>query len=171
MDRYQTTEVNPNSTWVNSRGTLKEPFIPFPIILTIGEKGAWVTTVIVLIFIRFGLAILPGISSEASWTLTNLAYNTGSFIMFHWISGTPFTINQNEYEGLTLWEQIDGGAQFTPTKKYLTAVPVILFLLSTHYTHYDLATFTLNLSSLLIVLVAKLPSMHKVRLFGWNKHE
>ncbi|KAH6570854.1 hypothetical protein BASA60_007460 [Batrachochytrium salamandrivorans] len=57
--------------------------------------------------------------------------------MFHWISGVPYSINQNEYDGLTLWEQIDGGAQFTPTKKYLTAVPIILFLLSTHYTHYD----------------------------------
>ncbi|KAH6582364.1 hypothetical protein BASA60_001969 [Batrachochytrium salamandrivorans] len=57
----------------------------------------------------------------------------------------------NEYDGLTLWEQIDGGAQFTPTKKYLTAVPIILFLLSTHYTHYDFPTFMVNLTSLVIV--------------------
>jgi hypothetical protein len=71
-------------------------------------------------------------------------------------------------------KKVDNGAQFTPSKKYLTAVPIILyfyelisrFLLSTHYTHYDLPTFMINLTSLVIVLVAKLPSMHKVRLFG-----
>jgi len=46
--------------------------------------------------------------------------------MLHWIVGTPFDWEQNEYGGLTLWEQIDNGAQFTPTKKYLTAVPIAL---------------------------------------------
>ncbi|KAJ3300462.1 hypothetical protein HK104_000047 [Borealophlyctis nickersoniae] len=89
--------------------------------------------------------------------------------MFHWVIGTPFDINQNEYGGLTLWEQIDEGEQFTATKKYLTAIPIILFLLSTHYTHYDLPTFMINLASLIVVLIAKLPVMHKVRLFGINK--
>ena len=40
------------------------------------------------------------------------------------------------------------------------------FLLSTHYTHYDFLTFMINLSSLLVVLIAKLPLMQKARLFG-----
>lgn len=43
------------------------------------------------------------------------------------------------------------------------------FLLSTHYTHYDMWTFAINFSVLLVVLVAKLPAMHKVRVFGINK--
>jgi hypothetical protein len=29
-----------------------------------------------------------------------------------------------EYDELTLWEQIDSGAQYTPAKKYLTSVPI-----------------------------------------------
>ncbi|KAJ3025294.1 hypothetical protein HDV00_012797 [Rhizophlyctis rosea] len=144
------TPVNPNSNWVNLR-------------------GSWVTQLVVLLGIRIGLGIIPGLSTEAVWTLTNLIYNTTTFIIFHWIIGTPFDLNQNEYGGLTLWEQIDDGDQFTPTKKYLTAVPILLFLLSTHYTHYDFPTFMVNLTSLIIVLVAKLPAMHKVRLFGINK--
>ncbi|TPX65425.1 hypothetical protein SpCBS45565_g05207 [Spizellomyces sp. 'palustris'] len=122
-----------------------------------------------MVLLRLGMAIVPGISSEASWTLTNLVYNASTFVMFHWVTGIPFDLNQNEYEGLTLWEQIDNGEQFTPTKKYLTALPILLFLLSTHYTHYDFPTFMINLASLLVVLVAKLPSMHKVRIFGINK--
>ncbi|KAJ1531302.1 hypothetical protein HK405_001250 [Cladochytrium tenue] len=138
--------TNPNSAWLNLR-------------------GSWVTNVCVLVLLRVGLAIVPGISSEAAWTLTNLIYNLATYIMFHGVIGTPYEVNQGEFEALTLWEQIDGGAQFTPTKKYLTAVPIIL----THFTHYDFATFLLNLASCLLVTIAKLPLMHEVRLFGINE--
>jgi hypothetical protein len=48
-------------------------------------------------------------------------------IVFHWLTGTPFEFSQNEANGLTLWEQIDGGDQFTPARKYLTAIPIILY--------------------------------------------
>ncbi|KAI8989606.1 ORMDL family [Pilobolus umbonatus] len=92
--------------------------------------------------------------------------------MFHWLQGTP-TLNtyQGVYDGLTVWEQIDDGIQFTATRKFLMAVPIILFLLSTHYTHYDVLQFAVNFIILVIVLIAKLPSMHKVRIFGINKHD
>jgi hypothetical protein len=46
--------------------------------------------------------------------------------MFHWLTGTPFDADQGEFDGLTLWEQIDNGAQFTPAKKFLTALPIVL---------------------------------------------
>ncbi|KAJ3192628.1 hypothetical protein HK101_006208 [Irineochytrium annulatum] len=133
--------------------------------------GSWFTNVLVLIALRIGLGIIPGLSGEAAWTLTNLIYNTATFFMFHWVIGTPFDVNQGEYGGQTLWEQIDNGAQFTPTKKYLTMVPIVLFLLSTHFTHYDSITFMINLTSLVIVLIGKLPSMHNVRILGINKKE
>ncbi len=34
-------------------------------------------------------------------------------------------------QDLTLWEQMDNGAEFTPAKKYLTAVPVVLWVFPT----------------------------------------
>ncbi|KAJ3411650.1 hypothetical protein HDV05_001859 [Chytridiales sp. JEL 0842] len=123
----------------------------------------------VLVALRIGLGTLPGISAEAAWTWTNLIYNLTTFIMFHWVIGTPFDYNQGEYMGLTLWEQIDNGAQFTASRKYLTIFPIVLFLLSTHYTHYDFPTFMINLTSTLIVVIAKMPQMHKVRIFGINE--
>jgi hypothetical protein len=43
--------------------------------------------------------------------------------------GTPFDTNQNEYAHLTLWEQIDDGRQFTSTRKFLLAFPIILYVL------------------------------------------
>lgn len=45
------------------------------------------------------------------------------------------------------------------------------FLLSTHYSHYDVTLFTVNIVSLLVILVAKLPQLHRVRLFGINKRD
>lgn len=108
---------------------------------------------------------IPGISDSVRWTMINLGYMAVSFIMFHFIKGTPFDQNSGAYDHLTLWEQIDQGYQYTPAKKYLTSLPIGLyvaahlprFLLSTHYSHYNPWLFWLNLGALLLVLFPKLP--------------
>jgi len=135
-------------------------------------KGSWIIHIYVVVFGKLLFSVLPGISSEASWTLANLFYNMASFIVFHWLVGTPFgdcPQTGQEYDSLTLWEQIDAGEQFTPTKKFLTAVPIMLFLLSMHYSHFDAITFSVNFLSLFVNLIGKLPIMDRVRLFGINK--
>jgi hypothetical protein len=40
----------------------------------------------------------------------------------------PFDMTNNSgvYDNLTLWEQIDSGAQYTPAKKWLTTLPIVL---------------------------------------------
>ena len=81
----------------------------------------------------------------------------GSFLMFHWVRGVPFEFNAGAYDNLNMWEQIDNGAQYTPAKKFLLSVPIVLFLLSTHYTHYDLTYFTINFLATLGVVIPKLP--------------
>ncbi len=43
------------------------------------------------------------------------------------------------------------------------------FLISTHYSRYDFATFCVNFVVLLVQLIGKLPAMHRVRIFGINK--
>ncbi|PVV05181.1 hypothetical protein BB560_000301 [Smittium megazygosporum] len=88
--------------------------------------------------------------------------------MFHGIIGTPFDVNQGEFNGLTTWEQLESEEQFTPTKKFLFVLPILLFLVSTHYCNYDVPTFFLNLAALLVILIAKLPALHRVRFFGIN---
>ncbi|KAL7746440.1 sphingolipid homeostasis protein orm1 [Sorochytrium milnesiophthora] len=146
----QRASSNPNWNWLN-------------------YKGTWTTTLIVIAAMRLFFGVMPAISPELAWTLTNLSYNLVHFVMFHWLSGTPFDLNQGAFDGLTLWEQIDDEVQFTPTKKFFTAVPIALFLMSIHYTSYDATTFVVNLVALLVVLAPKLPVMHRVRLFGVNK--
>lgn len=81
----------------------------------------------------------------------------GSYIMFHYVRGIPFDFNGGAFDNLNMWEQIDDGAQYTPAKKFLLSVPIMLFLLSTHYTHYDLAYFIINFMALLAVVIPKLP--------------
>ena len=92
---------------------------------------------------------VPGVSQETSWTLTNISYmlvssvhapvrevvgpgltvlanKQGSYIMFHWVQGIPFEFNSGAYDKLNMWEQIDNGDQYTPAKKFLLAVPIVL---------------------------------------------
>ncbi|KAG8747406.1 hypothetical protein FRC10_001077 [Ceratobasidium sp. 414] len=49
-----------------------------------------------------------------------------SYIMFHGITGIPFDpdLHGGAYDDLTLWEQIDEGAQYTPAKKWLFTMPI-----------------------------------------------
>lgn len=47
--------------------------------------------------------------------------------MFHHMKGTPYpTSDQGDVRRLTNWEQIDNGHQYTPTRIFLTAVPIVL---------------------------------------------
>ncbi|KAJ5054173.1 uncharacterized protein L3040_000455 [Drepanopeziza brunnea f. sp. 'multigermtubi'] len=135
---------NQNANWVNA-------------------KGAWTIHLVIIVSLKVLFDIIPGVSQETSWTLTNISYMFGSFLMFHWVRGVPFEFNAGAYDNLNMWEQIDNGAQYTPAKKFLLSVPIVLFLLSTHYTHYDLTYFTINFLAVLGVVIPKLPYSHRTR--------
>jgi hypothetical protein len=126
--------------------------------------GAWFIHPLLIFLLKILFDTFPRISQETSWTLTNITYMFGSYIMFHWVQGVPFEFNAGAYDNLNMWEQIDNGDQYTPAKKFLLSVPVVLFLLSTHYTHYDLWFFMVNLAACLGVVIPKLPSV-SIRLF------
>ncbi|KAL9085789.1 MAG: hypothetical protein Q9165_007421 [Trypethelium subeluteriae] len=136
---------NLNAEWVNS-------------------KGAWTIHFVIIICLKILYNIIPGVSQELSWTLTNMTYMFGSYLMFHYVRGVPFDFNAGAYDNLNLWEQIDDGAQYTPTKKFLLSVPIILFLISTHYTHYDSTYFMINVCATLAVVIPKLPVAHRLRI-------
>ncbi|KAF2229333.1 ORMDL family protein [Viridothelium virens] len=136
---------NLNAEWVNS-------------------KGAWTIHFVIIICLKILYDIIPGVSQELSWTLTNMTYMFGSYLMFHYVRGVPFDFNAGAYDNLNMWEQIDDGAQYTPAKKFLLSVPIILFLISTHYTHYDSTYFMINVCATLAVVIPKLPVAHRLRI-------
>lgn len=57
------------------------------------------------------------------------AFHQATYLMFHFVEGVPFESNSGVYDRLTMWEQIDGGAQYTPAKKWLTSLPIMLCVL------------------------------------------
>ncbi|KAI1759643.1 ORMDL family-domain-containing protein [Hypoxylon sp. FL1150] len=140
----QSALPNLNANWVNA-------------------KGAWTIHIVLIVALKILWDVIPGVSQETSWTLTNISYMFGSYIMFHYVRGVPFDFNSGAYDNLNMWEQIDDGAQYTPAKKFLLSVPIVLFLLSTHYTHYDLTYFTINFLAVLAVVIPKLPFSHRMR--------
>ncbi|KAA1473390.1 Orm1 type endoplasmic reticulum protein [Dentipellis sp. KUC8613] len=142
----QSAYANINAEWVN-------------------RKGAWLIHVVLIAAGKVVIDTIPGMTQQISWTAVNLCYLALSYLMFHWVTGIPFhnELHGGAYDDLTLWEQIDGGAQNTPSKKWLFSVPVGLFLASTHYTNYDPWMFAINLSALIFVLIPKLPMAHRQR--------
>jgi hypothetical protein len=62
--------------------------------------------------------------------------------------------------------QVDNETYGTSTRKFLTAVPLVLFVLATHGTDFRKQPLGLNLLVVLVLLIAKLPYLHRVRFFG-----
>ncbi|KAH9854990.1 Orm1 type endoplasmic reticulum protein [Lenzites betulinus] len=124
----------------------------------VNRKGAWMIHLVLICAGKVVIDTIPGMRQEISWTLL-------SYLMFHYVTGIPFhsDLHGGVYDNLTLWEQIDEGAQYTPAKKWLLIFPITLFLASTHYTHYDPWLFAVNLSALIFVLLPKLPVFHRYR--------
>ncbi|KAF2193741.1 Orm1 type endoplasmic reticulum protein [Zopfia rhizophila CBS 207.26] len=130
----------------------------------VNAKGAWAIHFVLIVMGKILFDIIPGVSQEMSWTLTNISYMFGSYLMFHYVRGVPFDFNAGAYDNLNMWEQIDNGDQYTPAKKFLLTVPIVLFLVSTHYTHYDLTYFIINVLATVAVIIPKLPAAHRIRI-------
>lgn len=126
-------------------------------------KGAWVIHFVLIAFLKLILDFITVLDNDWKWTMTNVIYNFGSYIMFHQVKGTPFEFNSGAYDNLTMWEQIDNGDQYTPTKKFLMMVPIALFLISTHYSNYNVYLFTVSGISCLCVIIPKLAFAHRLR--------
>ncbi|CCF58984.1 hypothetical protein KAFR_0F03880 [Kazachstania africana CBS 2517] len=137
---------NMNATWVD-------------------QRGAWIIHIVIIILLKLFFNLLPGITNESAWSLTNTIYVIGSYIMFHLIKGTPFDFNGGAYDNLTMWEQIDDETLYTPTRKFLIILPIILLLISNHYAKFSYNLFTMNsLIILFLGVVPKLPSTHRLRI-------
>ncbi|KAK6166692.1 ORM1-like protein 2 [Patella vulgata] len=137
----------------------------------LNSKGIWLTYLLIIFIGHLLVLSIPYFSVALAWTLTNVLHDLAMFVMLHVTKGTPWvTSDQGDARTQTQWEQIDYGQQFTATKKFLTCVPVALFMLASFYTKYDSYHFIINISFLCLSLIPKMPQLHGVRLFGINKY-
>ncbi|KAK9819270.1 hypothetical protein WJX81_002407 [Elliptochloris bilobata] len=134
----------------------------------LSAPGAWtfVVALIVLSWLLISLVVDPGLA----WTFVHLLHGAVTYPLLHWNKGSPVQLDQGRYDGLTFWEQLDDGVQHTATRKFFTALPVVLFLLASHGTDYGRQPLGLNLIALAVLVIAKLPALHKVRILGINKY-
>ncbi|KAB2056492.1 hypothetical protein ES319_A11G106000v1 [Gossypium barbadense] len=130
--------------------------------------GVWTIYILILFFAWLLVLSIFGCSPGMAWTIINLSHFLITCHFFHWKKGTPFAEDQGVYNGLTWWEQIDNGKQLTPNGKFLTVVPVILYLIASHTTDYQHPMLFFNTIAVVVLVVAKFPNMHKVRIFGIN---
>ncbi|RLM61051.1 ORM1-like protein 3 [Panicum miliaceum] len=93
------------------------------------EQEHGVVNVPFVLFFSWILVLsVVGCAPGTAWTLVNLRHFAITYHLFHWKKGTAFADDQGMYNTLTWWEQMDNGKQLTRNRKFLTAVPVVLFL-------------------------------------------
>lgn len=70
----------------------------------------------------------PILKPSISFFHSNTSFPQVTYQFFHWKKGTPFAEDQGIYNALTWWEQMDNGKQLTTNRKFLTVVPVVLWV-------------------------------------------
>jgi len=51
------------------------------------------------------------------------------YVLLHAEKGTPFeTADQGKFRYATLWEQLDYAVQYSASRKFLTVVPIVLWV-------------------------------------------
>merc|ERR1739848_43288 len=74
-----------------------------------------------------GITALLG-DFQRAWLYVACVHFVITFYLFHWHKGSPIVQDHGDYDDLTFWEQMDGGMEHTATKKFFTAMPVIVYL-------------------------------------------
>lgn len=151
--RRYPSEVNKSVNWINSSGV-----------------WIWYLSAIVCAWLlTSALTNDPGLA----WTYVHLAHGIVTYYLLHWTKGSLSPgdpTEQGRYDTLTVWEQMDGGIYGTDNRKFFTAVPIGLFVLATHGADFRKQPLGLNLAVALVLLIAKMPALHRVRFFGINRY-
>jgi len=112
---------------------------------------------------------VTGLTQELQWTAVGAIHTVVTFWFVHYTKGSPDEFSQGDFDGDTLWEQMDGGVPWTFKKKFLIVVPCILFLIASYASDFASEFLIVNLICLGLNIVPKLPQMHKVRILGINR--
>ena len=135
------------------------------------EKGSWLAYVVGLAASLL-LLVAAGLSWAVAWCLLTVLHGLTTLFLFHFRMGAPAFngTDMSSMDQYTWWEQVDNGELNTDNRKFLTLVPLVLFMFSSHYA-WGVEFGWLAAATLVsaIILIAKLPLMHNRRLFGLNR--
>jgi heme-degrading monooxygenase HmoA len=148
---------NKNVNWIGPRF-----FVFYAVIMVVYE-----------FIVRVALVETLHILTKAQgWTLVHATHGVINFVVMHYVTGTPGELqDQGEYSNLTWWEQLDDGTHWTTARKALMLIPIVLFLVTSHLTDYEIYHLAMNLAVLALVMIPKLPQLHRVRLVSVDEDE
>jgi len=132
----------------------------------------WAYYIFLIFVVRYCLWIAPFQIFHVwpQWTIVNITHAFVTFFLMHWRKGSADSINDDGVsEVATFWELLDSGMQYTPTKKFFTIVPVILFLAASYEHEWKKRYFFVNCVALTLSIVPKMTFMDGIRLLGINK--
>jgi hypothetical protein len=105
---------------------------------------------------------------RTSWTVTNLIHLVFSLLYVHWIKGS-LADEQGEMNALTVWEQLEATQGTKPVRQVLLIVPTVLTYTACWSMNYQTRASFWNIVIWLVAVLAKLPFMNGVRIFGINR--
>jgi MFS superfamily sulfate permease-like transporter len=124
---------------------------------------------VVRIVLVQALALL---SQDQGWTLVHLVHGVINFVFMHYVSGTSMElVDIGEFSTFTWWEQLDDGVQWTPARKAVMLIEIVLFLFTSYLTDYHPGHLLVNLAVFLLVMVPKLPQSHRLRVVSSDEEE
>eukprot|EP01084_Bolivina_argentea_P139941 246123_1 len=132
------------------------------------HPSTWIVYVVFCGIMFLVLHLTQLFTVQESTTLLNVIHGMVTFVFFHWIKGTPDEFTQGDWNGLTLWEQLDAGLPWTSTKKFLIIVPAVLLFVALACSDYKPFYVIINLPVFILLEIAKMPAMHRVRILSIN---
>jgi hypothetical protein len=138
----------------------------------------------IIAFYLLFVVVLHGTSMlvtlDRAWTLTNALHFGCTLAYLHFCKGAP-NDTQGDVRAFTVWEQLQAQQQLassstSTTSTSLLALIQVLWIVPTalaygacHARAYEPRACALNLTLWCVLMVAKLPCMNGIRLFGINK--
>jgi ORMDL family len=104
-----------------------------------------------------------------SWTVTNTLHLVCTMFAIHWAKGS-YLEDQGELNALTVWEQLELTTESSiHMRRTLLLVPTVLSYVAIWTANFDPAVAVYNLVVWSIAVLAKMPFMNGVRIFGINR--
>ena len=137
-EQFIEPEENMNVSWLHGRGT-------------------WLAFILIIAALRLVLSFLP-LDKHSQWTLCNSLVCILHYLAIHFNTGVPWTetrLMQGKYDPLTFWESLD--IRYDHHKRFLTVVPIVLYLITVNSDSYppSIIHLAINSAMLAICLVPK----------------
>jgi hypothetical protein len=113
--------------------------------------------------------VVISMPSIQHWTVTHAIHLVVTLVHIHWLKGSIFD-PQGEMNALTIWEQLEArGSEAKAVRQVLLLVPTALCYAACHFANYQADYCAANIAFWAIEMLAKLPFMNGVRIFGINR--